>query len=66
MISITLNGQAHQTKSKSILELIRELDLDIKKIAIEQNYQIVLHEDFANSNIKENDQIEIVHFIGGG
>lgn len=43
-----------------------ELELDVKKIAIEKNYEIILPADFGQNILSEGDRIEIVHFIGGG
>ncbi len=66
-IKITLNGENYLTKiDGSISDLISELDLDVSKIAIEQNLEIVLTADFPKTKIKENDKIEVVSFIGGG
>lgn len=66
-IKITLNGQERFFDSKtSVSSLIKELDLEIRKIAVEINYQILLPESFEDITLKDNDKIEIVHFIGGG
>ncbi len=66
-IKITLNGEDKFIEAKtSIKNLLEELELDVKKIAIEQNYEIILPEDFAGNILSEGDRIEIVHFIGGG
>lgn len=66
-IKITLNGEDYLTQEKqAVSDLIKELDLDISKIAIERNLEIILADDFANTPIEENDRIEIVSFIGGG
>ena len=66
-IKILLNGEEKLIASKtSIKNLIEGLDLDATKIAIEKNYEIIMPEDFAQIFLAENDQIEIVHFIGGG
>ncbi|MES2677097.1 MAG: sulfur carrier protein ThiS [Pseudomonadota bacterium] len=66
-IKITLNGDDKFIEPKSSLKnLLEELELDVKKIAIEKNYEIILPEDFAGNILSEGDRIEIVHFIGGG
>lgn len=63
---ITLNGEEFFCASQSIAELVDYLKLDVKKIAIEQNRQIVHPNNFAKSGINAGDEIEIVAFIGGG
>ncbi|MFT5703642.1 MAG: thiamine biosynthesis protein ThiS [Rickettsiales bacterium] len=66
-VKITLNGEERLIKPKTSIEkLILELELDMKKIAIEKNYEIILPENFQKNILNEGDQIEIVHFIGGG
>lgn len=66
-IKITLNGEDFFCKAgESVSNLIENLKLDIRKIAVEKNYQIILQEQFAKEMIKENDKVEIVYFVGGG
>jgi len=66
-VKITLNGEdKFITQNTSIKSLIEKLELDVKKIAIEKNYEIILPEDFGNNILNQGDKIEIVHFIGGG
>ena len=66
-IKITLNGEDKFIAEKtSIQNLLEELELDVKKIAIEKNYEIIMPEEFGDSVLSEGDRIEIVHFIGGG
>jgi thiamine biosynthesis protein ThiS len=66
-IKITLNGEDKFIAEKSsIKNLLEELELDVKKIAIEKNYEIIMPEEFGDSVLREGDRVEIVHFIGGG
>jgi thiamine biosynthesis protein ThiS len=66
-IKILLNGEEKFLNHKiSIKNLVEQLELDIKKIAVERNYEIILPQDFTNMTLCEGDRIEIVHFIGGG
>ncbi len=66
-IKITLNGEDKFVIQKTSLKnLLEELELDVKKIAIEKNYEIIMPEDFGDNILSEGDRVEIVHFIGGG
>ncbi len=66
-IKIILNGENYYLETnQSIHDLVKELELDITKIAIEKNLEIIANDLFAKTPIKENDKIEIVSFIGGG
>ncbi len=66
-IKIRLNGKVKQiTENSKILNLINDLQIPIKKVAIELNEEILDKKKLNKIKIKENDKIEIVHFIGGG
>ena len=47
-------------------KIIKELDLPLQKVAIELNKKIVDKKKVKNIKLKDKDNIEIVHFIGGG
>ena len=49
----------------SIFDLLKKYKLSNKKVAIEHNGAIIPKENF-KKNLKNNDRVEIVHFIGGG
>jgi thiamine biosynthesis protein ThiS len=66
-IKITLNGEEKiLERSMSIAELLDELKLDVKKIAVEKDLQIVNPDQFSQVVLEEGSRVEIVHFIGGG
>ena len=67
MIELSINGIPQQLKvSHTIADLIVELDLAGKRIAIERNGEIVPRSLFASMPISEGDQLEIVVAVGGG
>jgi sulfur carrier protein len=47
-------------------DLVRDLALPPARIAIELNRNVARRGEWAGTLLKENDQIEIVHFVGGG
>ncbi len=64
---ITVNGVARpRANVSSIADLVTELQLDMRKVAIEQNLNIVPRSAYATTRICDGDAIEIVGFIGGG
>ncbi len=66
-IKIKLNGKKVKISEKTSLQkLIYKFNLPIKKVAIELNKKIVDKRTLTKIKLKENDKIEIVHFIGGG
>ena len=68
MAKIQLNGKNTVIKSNySLFDLLKKHKLTNKKIAIELNGEIVSKANFKKKkNLKNNDKVEIVHFIGGG
>tara|TARA_Y100001970_G_scaffold33353_1_gene41439 strand:- start:5432 stop:5650 length:219 start_codon:yes stop_codon:yes gene_type:complete len=66
-IKIKINGKLSTIKDKATLySLVKKLKVPLKKVAIELNQEIVNKNSIKNIKLKNNDKIEIVHFIGGG
>ena len=66
-IKIKLNGKTKIINSNfKIQNLINDLKIPIKKVAIEFNREIVDKKKIKKIKLRNNDVIEIVHFIGGG
>ena len=66
-IKIKINGKTNKIYDKTKLsDLIKNLKVPLKKVAIELNEKIVDKKNLNKVNLKVNDKIEIVHFIGGG
>ena len=66
-MQINLNGKPETIVDNiSMVDLIQQLELQDKRIAIEVNESLLPRSAFADYLLKENDQIEIVHAIGGG
>ena len=66
-IQIRVNGKVKSIPEKySISDLVKNLNIPIKKVAIEHNQEIIDKKKINRIILKKNDKIEIVHFIGGG
>ena len=66
-IKIKVNGKVKSISDKyNMLDLVKILKIPIKKVAIELNQEIIDKKNISKINLKKNDKIEIVHFIGGG
>ena len=66
-IKIMVNGKQIQVISKfSLKSLITKLKIPLNKIAIELNKKIIDKKRISKIFLQNGDQIEIVHFIGGG
>jgi sulfur carrier protein len=63
---IMLNGHPHQTDAQHLADLVKELNLTGKRIAIEMNGELVAKSRHALTPINPDARIEIVHAVGGG
>jgi sulfur carrier protein len=50
----------------TIADLVRQLGLEGKRVAVERNGDIVPKSRYAQTRIAEGDRIEIVGAVGGG
>lgn len=64
--TITLNGESRRTGADTIAALVRELELDSAKVAVERNREIVPRSTLDEAPLADGDVLEIVHFVGGG
>ena len=66
-IKIVVNGKHLTVNLKfSLKNLIEKFKTPLNKVAIELNEEIVDKKKLNKVFLKDNDKIEIVHFIGGG
>ena len=66
-IEITLNGEKTRVPTGlNVLGLLRHLELDLERVAVELDREIVRRPRWESSAIEAGAQLEIVHFVGGG
>lgn len=66
-MEIFLNGEACPVaESCTVAALIKQLDLQNKRLAVEVNFQIIPRSQFGKHTLAAGDKVEIVHAIGGG
>ncbi len=66
-MQIIINGESQGFNGPmSVDALLRSLELDPRKIAVERNREIVPRSAYGAVQIGDGDRLEIVHFIGGG
>ena len=66
-IKIKLNGKIKTINDNFTLqELVYNLKISVSKVAIEHNAKIIDKKKIKKIKLKNNDIVEIVHFIGGG
>jgi len=65
-MKIILNGETRDISAMYVADLIAELGLETRMLAVERNLEVVSKSAYDSTELKENDRIEIVHMIGGG
>jgi len=63
---IQVNGESRAVSAVTILALVEELGLDVRKVAVERNLEIVPRSLHGSTALAEGDRIELVQFVGGG
>jgi len=64
---IQLNGEPFELPDGENVEaLLTRLDLVGRRVAVELNLDIVPRSQHAATALREGDQVEVVHAIGGG
>ncbi len=64
---ITINGMERDVKEKiTIKELLEELKILDKTMAVAVNMKIVKKDDWDKFILNENDKVEALNFVGGG
>ena len=67
MVDISVNGEPRAIPpGHTVAALLGLLGLDPRKVAVERNEAIVVRSLYDETPLGPGDQIEIVHFIGGG
>jgi len=66
-MQIYLNGEQRQIPDNTnMTALIELLELSDKRIAVEVNEELVPRSTYSDYSLKSQDNVEIVHAIGGG
>lgn len=64
---VHVNGESKEfVEGLSLSDLVRQLDLPIQRIAVELNKEVVRRSTWDQTVLRNDDRIEIVHFVGGG
>jgi sulfur carrier protein len=66
-ISIIVNGEALKiAQDLTVSDLIMQQQLTPERVAVEYNRAILTRSRWSETILKPEDQLEIVHFVGGG
>ncbi|MGB9234536.1 MAG: sulfur carrier protein ThiS [Terriglobales bacterium] len=65
-MKLTINGETRALPADTLTALVEQLGMKPDRVAIELNRQIVPRDRWPQTRLKDEDQLEIVHFVGGG
>ena len=66
-MNITLNGDNKLLRDiSSVADLLKSLDLPPESVVVELNTTIITPDSYNSAILAENDQVEIIRFVGGG
>ena len=63
---ITVNGKAETTDAASIADFLADRRLTGDGVVVEHNYRIVKRDSWSAVALQENDNLEVLKFVGGG
>lgn len=66
MIQVNINGEVREVREGSIAMLLEELGLQPQLIVVEHNREILDRALFPQTQLQPGDNVELVHFVGGG
>lgn len=66
-ITITVNGEHMRVRDGiTLAELAAQIGLVPEKVAVERNLEVVPRSTLKDVQVEDGDELEIVHFVGGG
>jgi thiamine biosynthesis protein ThiS len=66
-LQLQVNGDPRTiTGPATLLDLLGQLTIDPRMVVVELNREIVRRPRLGEVTLKEGDQVELVHFVGGG
>ena len=67
VLRVYVNGESREVQGNpSLADLISQLELPAARIAVELNREVVRRSEWDGIMLRDEDRIEIVHFVGGG
>jgi len=66
-LKLIVNGEPRSLPGPAtLLDLLQDLQLDPQMVVVEHNREIVRRTRLGDTPLNDGDQVELVHFVGGG
>jgi sulfur carrier protein len=64
---IRLNGEPYDVAGPlTVSDLLDTLNVDPRRVAVEHNLVVLKRDAYGSTTLSEEDEVEIVNFVGGG
>jgi sulfur carrier protein len=65
-MKLVLNGQEREAQATQVEDLVAELGLPLAAALVEHNGTALLRSEWAKTNLKDGDRLEIIRMVAGG
>jgi len=66
-IRVQINGDTREIPAgRTVTDLLAHLGLHPRLVVVEYNREILDRERYSETQVREGDSLELVHFVGGG
>lgn len=63
---VKINGEEKAIAEKNLLEYLKEAGFEPERVVVERNFEIIPKDQLGNVTIQDEDEIEVLRFVGGG
>ena len=63
---VKINGEEKAIAGKNLLEYLNEAGFEPERVVVERNFEIIPKDQLGNVTIQDEDEIEVLRFVGGG
>lgn len=65
-MQITINGKPEEMQAGTVMDVLKQKDIDPHMVAVELNTQIVERDRLDTTNVQDGDKVEFLFYMGGG
>lgn len=65
-MQITINGKPEEVQAGTVMDVLKQKDIDPHMVAVELNTQIVERDRLETTNVQDGDKVEFLFYMGGG
>jgi len=65
-MQITINGKPEEVQADTVMDVLKQKDIDPHMVAVELNTQIVERDRLETTNVQDGDKVEFLFYMGGG